>query len=167
MTQGLERLWAGWRGEYIATTKPEDQDGPACVFCRILASGEPDESTHVLWRGERTFAILNAYPYTSGHLMVMPLRHVGALEELDDDEADELFRGVRRAVAAVKKAYVPAGFNIGANLGVAAGAGVPGHLHMHVLPRWAGDTNFMTSIAEARVLPETLGQTWQKLSGAL
>jgi ATP adenylyltransferase len=164
----LERLWAGWRSEYVVTGEPDHQDdqqhGPACVFCRILDSGEPDESTYVLWRGRRTFALLNAYPYTSGHLMVMPFRHVGALDELDDDEADELFRGVRRGVALVKEAYEPGGFNIGANLGAAAGAGVPGHLHVHVVPRWPGDTNFMTSIAEARVLPEALGQTWRKLA---
>ncbi|HEY2331419.1 MAG TPA: HIT domain-containing protein [Acidimicrobiales bacterium] len=163
----LDHLWAGWRGEYIASARPDAVDGEACVFCRILASGEPDETTHVLWRGERTFALLNAYPYTSGHLMVMPLRHVGALEALDDDEADELFRGVRRAAAAINVAYRPGGLNVGANLGAAAGAGVPGHLHVHVLPRWAGDTNFMTSVAETRVLPETLEQTWRKLSAAL
>lgn len=170
----LDRLWAGWRGEYIASTTAADDatridaDGqPACIFCRILASGEPDESTYVLWRGERTFTILNAYPYTSGHLMVMPLRHVGELDELDDEEADELFRGVRRAVSVLKAAYRPPAFNIGANIGAAAGAGIPGHLHLHVVPRWAGDTNFMTSVAESRVLPETLGETWQKLTEAM
>ncbi|MGD9796816.1 MAG: HIT domain-containing protein, partial [Acidimicrobiia bacterium] len=127
----LERLWAGWRGEYVARPSASAADGPACVFCRILASGEPDSATYVLWRGERTFALLNAYPYTSGHLMVMPLRHVADLDGLDDDESDELFRGVRRAVAAVRSAYQPGGFNVGANLGTAGGAGIPGHLHLH------------------------------------
>jgi ATP adenylyltransferase len=163
----LQHLWAGWRGEYVAGSGPEPGAGDGCVFCRILASAEPDESTYVLWRAERTFALLNAYPYTSGHLMVLPRRHVGGLEELDDGEADELFRGVRRAVAAVNAAYRPGGLNLGANLGSAAGAGLPGHLHVHVLPRWGGDTNFMTSVAEARVLPEALDQTWRKLSAAL
>ena len=159
----LDHLWAGWRSEYIATADDATQDGDACVFCRILQSGEPDDQTYVLWRGERTFAILNAYPYTSGHLMVMPLRHVGDLAGLDDDEADELFRGVRRASAAVEAAYTPNGMNIGINLGKAAGAGVPGHLHVHLVPRWSGDTTFMTAVAEARVLPESLSTTWQKL----
>jgi ATP adenylyltransferase len=162
----LEHLWAGWRGEYVATADDATQDGPACVFCRILASDLPDEQTYVLWRGEHTFAILNAFPYTSGHLMVMPIRHVGELDELTDDEGDELFRAARVATAAVKAAYSPGGFNIGANLGRAGGAGVPGHLHVHVLPRWAGDTNFMTAVADTRVLPEALGTTWKKLKEA-
>lgn len=162
----LEHLWAGWRGEYVATAGGDSEDGEECVFCRILRSGLPDDETYVLWRGERTFAILNAFPYTSGHLMVMPLRHVGDLEELDDDEADELFRTVRIAASAVKRAYAPGGLNLGANLGRAGGAGVPGHLHLHVLPRWLGDTNFMTSVADARVLPEALSTTWTKLTEA-
>ena len=162
----LEHLWAGWRGEYIATATPEMQDGTACVFCRILASGEPDEETFVLWRGERVVALLNAYPYTSGHLMVLPTRHESDLENLDADESAELWAASVSAVRAVKEAYTPGGVNLGANLGPAAGAGVPGHLHLHVLPRWAGDTNFMTSVADARVLPEALSATWAKLKGA-
>ena len=162
----LDRLWAGWRGEYVAGSGDATQDGDACVFCRILGSGLPDEDTYVLWRGEQVFAILNAFPYTSGHLMVMPYRHVGELDELADDEADELFAATRRAVSAVKQAYQPGGFNIGANLGRAGGAGIPSHLHLHVLPRWSGDTNFMTSVAEARVLPESLPETWRKLNEA-
>lgn len=163
----LERLWAGWRTEYVETADDAQHQGDAaCVFCRILESGLPDEETYVVSRSDRSFVILNAYPYTSGHLMVMPLRHVSELDELDDDEADELFRVLRRAVRAVKDAYDPGGFNVGANLGRAAGAGIPGHLHLHVLPRWAGDTNFMTSVAETRVLPESLPATWQKLRAA-
>jgi ATP adenylyltransferase len=162
----LDHLWAGWRGEYVATADDATQDGPACVFCRILGSGLPDDETFILWRGEHSFAILNAFPYTSGHLMVMPLRHVGELDELTDDEGDELFRAARVATAAVKAAYKPGGFYLGANLGRAGGAGVPGHLHVHVLPRWAGDTNFMTAVADTRVLPETLGATWKKLKEA-
>ena len=162
----LERMWAGWRGEYVATADAAQQDGDACVFCRILGSGLPDDETYVLWRGERVFAILNAYPYTSGHLMVMPYRHVGELDLLTDDEADELFAGARKAVSAVKAAYDPGGFNLGANLGRAGGAGIPSHLHLHVLPRWHGDTNFMTAVAETRVLPESLPATWKKLNEA-
>jgi ATP adenylyltransferase len=163
----LDRLWAGWRGEYIATATGSNQDGDACVFCRILASGEPDETTYVLWRDDLTVAILNAYPYTSGHLMVMPVRHVGALADLTDAEADRVFAGVRRAVAAVESAYQPEGMNVGLNLGKAAGAGIPGHLHVHVVPRWNGDTNFMTAVAETRVLPESLHTTWSRLKGVL
>jgi diadenosine tetraphosphate (Ap4A) HIT family hydrolase len=159
----LDRLWAGWRSEYIATA---DTGSDGCVFCGLLESAEPDDRTYILWRGERTFAVLNAYPYTSGHLMVMPNRHVGGLGDLDDAEANELFGAARHAVAALERAYRPEGVNLGANLGHAAGAGVPGHLHLHALPRWAGDTNFMTSIAEARVLPEPLTTTWQKLRDA-
>jgi diadenosine tetraphosphate (Ap4A) HIT family hydrolase len=161
----LEHLWAGWRNEYVVTADNAHDTDP-CVFCRILNSGLPDDETYVVWRGERSFVILNAYPYTSGHLMVMPLRHVSELDELDDDEGDDLFRVLRQAVRAVKDAYDPGGFNVGANLGRAAGAGIPGHLHLHVLPRWAGDTNFMTAIAETRVLPESLPATWAKLREA-
>lgn len=163
---GLDRLWAGWRSSYIGSTVDPSTVEHDCVFCAILASGEPDEQTYVLWRGDTCFAILNAYPYTSGHLMVMPTRHVGSLGDLGDDEADDLFRAARRAVAALEAAYRPEGVNLGANLGQAAGAGVPGHLHVHALPRWAGDTNFMTTVAEARVLPEPLATTWQKLRDA-
>ena len=159
----LERLWAGWRTEYVSNVDDED-DG--CVFCRILASDEPAEQTYVLWRGERCAALLNAYPYTSGHLMVMPLRHVGEVEDLDDAEMHELWPAVATAVRALKQAYRPDGINFGANLGRAAGAGVPGHFHVHALPRWNGDSNFMTSIAEARVMPESLPATFEKVRGA-
>jgi ATP adenylyltransferase len=160
----LERLWAGWRSQYIASSGADSADD-GCVLCRVLAAPDEREAL-VVWRGDHSAVILNAYPYTSGHLMVMPLRHVGDLAELDEEEADELFRGARRAVAAVKDAYDPGGFNLGANLGRAGGAGVPGHLHLHVLPRWNGDTNFMTSVAETRVLPESLSATWAKLKEA-
>jgi diadenosine tetraphosphate (Ap4A) HIT family hydrolase len=161
----LDRLWAGWRGEYVAGV---DDDGPAagCVFCAILASDLPPEETYVVWRGERCAAILNAYPYTSGHLMVMPVRHVGELEQLTLEETAELWAGVTTAVVALKAAYRPEGINFGANLGRAAGAGIPGHFHVHALPRWNGDSSFMTSVAEARVLPEALSATWEKLTAA-
>lgn len=161
---GLDRLWAGWRSEYSAGAQQVDSgDHGACVFCRILGSGQPDEETYVVHRGRHAAVLLNAFPYTSGHVMAMPLRHAADLDELADDEADELWDLIRTATGAVRRAYRPEGLNVGANLGKAAGAGVPGHLHVHVLPRWAGDTNFMTSIAEARVMPEALGSTWAKL----
>jgi len=161
---GLDRLWAGWRTEYVAAASAP-ADG-ACVFCGILESGLPDDETYVLWRGERTFAILNAFPYTSGHMLLMPYREVPDLEHLDDAEGAELWAAVRAAVVAIKAAYGPQGVNVGMNLGEAAGAGIPGHLHVHVLPRWNADSNFMTSIAETRVLPEPLDETWAKLRDA-
>jgi ATP adenylyltransferase len=153
----LEHLWAGWRSEYVATAG--DDDG--CVLCRITAIGAP-----TLWRGGLAAAVLNAYPYTSGHLMVAPLRHVGGLEDLSSEEAQELWQAVTDAVVALKAAYNPEGINVGANLGRAAGAGVPGHAHVHVLPRWNGDTNFMTTVAGVRVMPETMDATFSKLSAA-
>lgn len=156
----LDRLWAGWRGEYVSTGVPP---GEGSIFTRILASGMSDEETHIVWRGPLTFAILNRYPYGSGHLLVMPYREVGSVEDLSADEHAELWSSVRDAVAAVKAAYAPDGVNIGANLGSAAGAGVPDHLHVHVLPRWHADSNFMTAVAETRVLPEPLPVTWRKL----
>ncbi|MGI9603815.1 MAG: HIT family protein [Acidimicrobiales bacterium] len=162
----LDRLWAGWRLPYIA----QDDDARAAsipdgltLFEGILASGLSDRETYIVWRGSSCFALLNAYPYTSGHVMVLPQRGVADLAQLSDAEHAELWLGVRCAVAAVQAAYSPHGVNVGLNLGEGSGAGVPDHLHVHVLPRWGGDTNFMTSVAEARVLPESLGDTWQRL----
>ena len=160
----MDRLWAGWRSEYIEGTSEPRAEG--CVFCALINSAEADEETYVLWRGTHTAALLNAYPYTSGHLMVMPRDHVGELEDLSDDVSAEMWAAVTDAVRALKAAYRPEGVNVGLNLGTAAGAGMPGHLHVHALPRWAGDTNFMTSVAEARVMPESLSVTWQKLRKA-
>ena len=159
----MERLWAGWRASYIETVA----DGPAggeCLFCR-LASAD-DAVALILDRNELAYAVLNAYPYTSGHLMVSPVRHEGALEALDHDEAVALITMTQCATEAVQKAYRPEGINVGINLGRAAGAGVPGHLHVHVLPRWTGDTNFMTSVAETRVLPEALSRSRERLRSA-
>lgn len=172
----MGRLSAHWRGDYItAATEEERRDVEAghrpgdrvrCVFCAILEGGRPDADTYVLHRGATCFAILNAYPYTSGHLMVMPLRHEGELDSLTTDEHAELWDTVRHAVGALKRAYAPEGINVGVNLGRAAGAGVPGHLHVHLVPRWNGDTNFMTATAETRVVPESLARTWQRLAEA-
>jgi ATP adenylyltransferase len=163
MSSGLDRMWAGWRTTYVAAAGNGALAGEGSIFRRILASGLPDEETHILWRGEGVFAILNAYPYTSGHLLVMPYREVAELDQLDEAESAELWVAIRAGVAAVKAAYSPHGVNVGMNLGEAAGAGVPSHVHVHVLPRWSADSNFMTTVAEARVLPESLGDTWRKL----
>jgi diadenosine tetraphosphate (Ap4A) HIT family hydrolase len=160
-----DRMWAGWRSAYVSEG-PALPEGEGSLFERILSSGLPDEQTFVLWRGERSFALLNLYPYTTGHLLVVPNRAVEQLDELDDDEAAELWSTVRAAVAAVRRAYRPDGMNVGFNLGSAGGAGVPDHLHGHVMPRWRGDTNFTTTIADLRILPEPLGLTWRKLRDA-
>jgi ATP adenylyltransferase len=164
----LEHLWAGWRREYIveATARERTGDEADCVFCRLAASGPPSEDNLVVWRGETAFVVLNAYPYASGHVLVLPLRHVGAMADLTADESTELWAATQAAVAAIEGAYEPDGLNMGANLGRAAGAGIPAHLHLHVLPRWSGDTNFMTSVAETRVMPETLQLSWKRLTDA-
>jgi diadenosine tetraphosphate (Ap4A) HIT family hydrolase len=162
----LDRMWAGWRSSYVdevALAAEVALPPGASVFTRILASGLPDETTYIVWRGSLTFAILNRYPYTSGHLLVMPYREEGNLEDLTPDEHAELFAALRAGVVAVKAAYRPQGVNVGFNLGEAAGAGVPTHLHAHVLPRWNADSNFMTAVAETRVLPEALPDTYAKL----
>lgn len=164
----LDRLWAGWRSAYIEGMTGQAEPPVACVFCGILASGRPDEETYVLWRhpGGGAFALLNAYPYGSGHLMVMPTRHIASPEDLGPEESAALWQGITEAVTALRAAYGPDGLNLGANLGRAAGAGIPDHFHMHALPRWAGDTNFMTSVAEMRVLPEPLSVSYRKITAA-
>ena len=159
----IGRLWAGWRREYIETA---DHDTGGCVFCRILTSDEAPEATYVLWRDAHSAVVLNAYPYTSGHLMAMPARHVGSPEDLDADESASLWAAMTAGVRALRAAYRPDGINVGANVGRAAGAGVPDHLHLHCVPRWAGDTNFLTTVAEARVLPESLAVTFEKVRKA-
>jgi ATP adenylyltransferase len=159
----LDRIWAGWRTTYIdgvANQPPPDGDHD-CLF--ELLSRETDDEGLVLARNEHAFAVMNAYPYTSGHLMVAPLRHEPTLSGLTRDEAAAVMALVQEANAALQAAYTPDGINIGANIGRAAGAGIPGHVHVHVLPRWAGDSNFMTAIAEARVLPEPLTKSFEKL----
>jgi ATP adenylyltransferase len=167
----LARLWAGWRTGYIERVTTDDaevrpDDAGRSLFERILHAGLPDDESLILWRGASCFAVLNAYPYGSGHLMVLPQVAAADLGDLADEVADELWWGVRRAVAAIRAAYAPDGVNVGINLGAGAGAGIPDHLHVHCLPRWAGDTNFMTAVAETRVLPEPLAVSYAKLREA-
>jgi len=165
---GLERLWAAWRESYVsgAFQGEHDRNTTQCVFC-LLASEPVSESTGVLWRSEHTYLVLNAYPYGSGHLLSVPYRHVAEIEELSDAEYLDLSGVQRRAVIALNAAYGPDGMNLGMNLGSAAGAGIPRHLHAHSLPRWNGDTSFMTSIGETRVLSESLDATWRKVHAQL
>jgi ATP adenylyltransferase len=170
----LDHLWAGWRSAYVTSVgseKPRTHEAPAddpdrCVFCRIAASGPPSAENGVLWRGAETFVVLNAYPYASGHLMALPVRHVRSLGDLTPEEGAEMWSALRRGVSALESALGPEGINLGANLGEAAGAGIPRHLHMHAVPRWLGDTNFMTAVAGTRVLPEALAVTWERLHDA-
>ncbi len=151
-------LWAPWRMEFIGG-KPE----PGCLFCRTGRPGGDDEENLVLRRGALAFVILNRYPYSNGHLMVAPYRHGGALGELTADEAAELLGLAGRCTEILAAAFQAEGFNVGFNLGKVAGAGVGDHLHLHVVPRWTGDTNFLPVIGDTRVMPEYLGATFRKL----
>jgi len=164
----LEQLWAGWRETYVSAATDKERHGGdgTCVFCRIAESGKPSAANGVVWQGELTFAVLNAYPYASGHLLVLPRRHLADMEDLTEAESTALWQTVRGAITAITDAYAPDGINMGANLGRAAGAGIPRHLHVHVLPRWAGDTNFMTTVGGVRVMPESLAGAWEKLHPA-
>jgi ATP adenylyltransferase len=160
----LERFSAAWRESYVSgeEVKAHARDEGTCVFC-ALGAEEVSAESGVLWRSELSYVVLNAFPYGSGHLLVLPRRHVATLGEMTAEEYGD-FAGVwRLAAAALEAAYRPDGLNLGMNLGQAAGAGIPKHLHAHVLPRWSGDTNFMTSVGETRVLPESLAATWAKV----
>ncbi len=143
----------------------ETGGGDGCVFCAHLAEGD-DEAARILFRGESAFVILNAFPYNTGHLMVAPLRHTGELLELGAGERAELMELASRSTSIIRAAMGAQGFNVGINIGEAAGAGIPGHLHVHVVPRWGGDTNFMTTIGETKVLPEMIADTYAKLRPA-
>ena len=156
----MKQLWAPWRLEYIQSA--DEQEG--CVFCRAQSLG--DEEGLVVHRGERAFVVLNKYPYASGHLMVAPARHVGALGELEEDEALEIHRLAATSVELLTSSMGAHGFNLGWNLGRIAGAGVVDHVHQHVVPRWAGDTNFMPVLADVKVMPEALEATRRKLAEA-
>ena len=157
----MKRLWAPWRLEYIQST--DEQDG--CVFCRAAEAGE-DESALVVHRAEHAFVLLNKYPYASGHLMIAPYRHEGEFGELSTEEIVDVHRLASAGLGALAKSARPQGFNLGWNLGRIAGAGVVDHVHLHVVPRWAGDTNFMPVLADVRVMPEALEDTRRKLAAA-
>jgi ATP adenylyltransferase len=156
----MERLWSPWRLDYV--TGATDTSGNDCVFC--VAPGLPASESLVVARADACFVVLNLYPYNNGHLLVVPTRHIGSLAETTPEELVELMVLTRRAEIALTEAYRPHGMNIGINVGRPAGAGVPGHLHIHVVPRWEGDTNFMTVIGETRVVPEELPRTLTRLT---
>lgn len=153
----MDRIYAPWRNEYFSLRK----DGE-CLFCQVQRE-QRDELVGILYRGEKWFVILNAYPYSSGHLMIVVSRHVSRMGDLLEDELMELARLLPICERAIEEAYRPDGMNIGINIGESAGAGIAGHLHVHVCPRWRGDTNFMTTIAETRVVSESMAESWRKL----
>jgi ATP adenylyltransferase len=160
----VERLWAPWRMEYIGSAREGKDEG--CLFCEKPKEGD-DEKALILARTELSFAMLNRYPYNSGHLMIAPFRHVGELEEVKDDESLDMQQLLQRCIKALNEAMQPEGFNIGMNLGTVAGAGIPDHLHWHVVPRWNGDTNFMPVISDTKVLPDELWRTYSKIASVL
>src|SRR2546425_1909675 len=152
-----ERLWAPWRLEYIKGPKDEE-----CIFCAGPAAGD-DRGKYIVRRGEQCFAMLNAYPYNNGHLMVSPYRHVASIEELGEPELLELMTLTQASLAALRRAYAPEGFNIGVNQGKIAGAGMEHHVHLHIVPRWGADTNFMPVVGDTRVLPQSLEGSFEDL----
>jgi ATP adenylyltransferase len=157
----LDYIWSPWRYPYLtASAKPD-----GCIFCLMASTGHNEESL-IVYRGEYNFVVLNRFPYTSGHLMVVPYKHVPDLSGLDDAIASELMTLTRTSERHLRSVYRPDGLNVGMNIGESAGAGIAGHIHMHVLPRWTGDANFMTTAAQTRVLPEELSVTWRRLKEA-
>jgi len=161
----VDVLWSPWRYDYITASSSAKLSG--CVFCDILNNSASDEENFMLHRAEFNFVILNIYPYTSGHLMVIPYEHLPSPDEAGKQTTDEMMDLLKRCTSAIKDAYHPDGINMGMNIGRSAGAGVADHYHMHLLPRWVGDVNFMTAIGETRTIPETLHTTFNKLTGKI
>jgi len=158
----VERIWAPWRLEYVKDASKDTDD--QCIFCVKPDEGD-DEAALIVHRGDRCFVILNKYPYTNGHLMVAPFEHVATIQGLDAETMAEMMSLAQRAISILESKYKPHGFNVGFNQGRVAGAGVEYHIHMHVVPRWGGDTNFMPVLADTRVMPQTLEQTYEGLRG--
>lgn len=157
----MERLWAPWRMEYVGREQP-----PGCLFCRVIEHPDDPDADLVVWRPEGAIVMLNKFPYNPGHAMVAPRVHKASLEDLDDAEMADLMRAVRRTFRVLRETMKPDGLNAGVNIGRAAGAGIPDHVHFHVVPRWNGDTNFMAVIDDIKIINEALGQTAQKLRQA-
>ena len=188
----MERLWTPWRYDYVSRTKDSgrpgvpdelsswpgpDQGESHCVFCNMIAAvdyaaaqGMPldqaEKAAHLLYRGRLCFICLNAFPYSTGHVLIVPYRHLDSLAALPQEDAQEMMALAQQVEQVLREVYSPAGMNFGLNLGAAAGAGIASHIHMHALPRWVGDTNFMTAIADTRVLPEALDTTWARIREA-
>lgn len=160
----IDVLFAPWRLEYVSTA--DDRDRSECVFCRAFASTD-DRATLTLERGNQSFSLLNLYPYTTGHAMVAPIRHTSDLADVDVATMTEMMVAVQDLMAVMRELYRPQGFNVGVNVGRAAGAGIEEHLHLHVVPRWGADNNFMTVVGETRVVPESVGTTYERMRDAL
>jgi ATP adenylyltransferase len=154
----MDYLWSPWRMKYIEGNTKEE----GCIFCNALAKPDGEENL-VLMRGEHAFAILNRFPYTSGHLMVAPFAHQPTLEALDPPTRGEMMELVSSFLTVLRSVYAPQAFNVGANIGEVAGAGIPDHVHLHIVPRWAGDTSFLTTVGNARVLPESLEESYRRI----
>ena len=157
----MERLWAPWRMQYIG-----GEPKAGCLFCRVIENPDDDDAALVVWRPQGAIVMLNKFPYNPGHVMVAPLAHRSTFEDLDEAQTADLMRAVRRTLTVVRGALKPEGFNVGANIGRSAGAGIPDHVHLHVVPRWNGDTNFMPVLGDVKVIPEALAQTAEKLRQA-
>lgn len=155
----MEQIWAPWRMEYIRMAKPK-----GCILCEKPAQ-DCDVANYVLHRGSKNFVMMNTYPYNPGHLLVAPYRHLGGLDDLNDEERNEHFVLVCRCLELLREKFHPDGFNVGINMGKVAGAGIDSHVHTHVVPRWQGDVNFMPVISDVRVVPEALAETFGKLKG--
>lgn len=160
----MDRLWSPWRYDYIKSgSAGKENDPESCVFCPLLQDSADDEGNFILHRAAHNFVVLNLYPYISGHLLIVPFAHLADLSSLPKEASDELMDLTKHCQSILREVYRPHGFNLGMNLGAAAGAGVAGHLHLHIMPRWFGDTNFMTTVGESRVLSEELTTTYNKL----
>lgn len=160
----MDRLWSPWRSQHITqTTEPVTSDGDGTSVFARMAADDRDAENLILWRGQQVFVVMNLYPYNNGHLMVVPYRQVGDYEALTAAEQAEVAHTLARCLRWLKAALRPDGFNVGMNLGEAGGAGIPDHVHLHVVPRWGGDTNFMPTLAETKVIPEALRETYQKI----
>jgi ATP adenylyltransferase len=162
----MERLFSPWRSKYIESFSSPKHDNQECVFCSALASND-DEGRLIVHRGKYSFAVLNLFPYNSGHLMVIPNRHISDLVNLSDNESLEIMRTLQMLVKGLKDISQPDGFNIGSNLGRSAGAGIDQHLHFHLVPRWRGDTNFMSTLSDTKIISEEINETWKKLKISL
>jgi ATP adenylyltransferase len=158
----MDQLWAPWRLAYVATAKAPAAGDP-CFLCRGLAEDD-DRHNLIAWRGPRSVVVLNRFPYNNGHLLIAPRAHKAALDDLDGDELQEVMETLRRSVRLLTELMRPDGFNVGLNLGAAAGAGLPGHLHWHIVPRWHGDTNFMPILADVKVIVQSLDALWELLA---
>ncbi|MEZ5428106.1 MAG: HIT domain-containing protein [Pyrinomonadaceae bacterium] len=163
----MDVLWSPWRYDYIKSGEKPAETGSGCVFCDILNNSAADEEKFILKRAEFNFVILNIYPYISGHLMIVPYEHLADLDRASKESTDELMDLTKTCQSVLREVYRPQGFNLGMNLGKAAGAGVTEHFHMHILPRWVGDANFMTAVGQTRTIPESLRDTYDKLKGKI